>query len=351
MSSPLAACSGSTKDKKPSTPGAKPQPVVASKPADRAELPVPPPEPARFCPTAVFATDSGGGVEIYDVGQDCVARVVSTILLDGDVYDIAWPRRDGPLAVAVEDRDGSGTQYVLVVDQPLADEASRGQPRRVVPPGKGETEPEGYQFGLISDGSDIFVERCTSWDDGGSGVEESEEWSCTQHVYFRLNDKAGKKAKPVKPAPRAAFVAAFAGGRVPGTDIELRVERDKVTCIVGAIKEHELDPWGEEPRGVITVVAVSATDYLLGVDRNGGRSSPGKSVWYKRMHECEPEYLYSEVSPGPLPYWAENPQYDEDTWSGWRIHDATGTADEPRYVVNAQGQAEFDAHLLVWTTH
>src|SRR5262245_20367868 len=75
--------------------------------------------------------------------SDCRTRVVSTIEIEGGVFDVAWPRRDQPLAVATAEAGALDATHVLVIEQPLADAAKRPPPRTIVPPGKGDMEPEG----------------------------------------------------------------------------------------------------------------------------------------------------------------------------------------------------------------
>jgi hypothetical protein len=306
-----------------------PSPVVAN------AAPAPAVATGRTCPPAHFAAYGGATVEIVAIEPDCRTHVASTIEIDAvePVFDVAWPRRDQPLALAVLDE-----RHVLVFDQPLADAAHRPSPRKIVPPGKGDIEPEGHEFGLVTDGKDIFVERCASWGDDDGGGEEAEEWDCKQHIYFALHDKAGRKAKRQKPVPRDAFTPVFAGGTVPGTAVELRIERASVTCTVGG-KQTRLEPWND---GVtpLSVIPVSATDYLLGVDHNGSRARARKHVEYTRYRGCEQVEWGDDAVPGPDEYWAE----EQPGHRGWIIY----AGDEA--VLDANGRlAVFDGRAIAWT--
>lgn len=301
----------------------------------------------RTCTPAHFvAIEGGGSIPIYEIAADCTSRVVQTIELEDEwVFEAAWPRRDQPLVLAVGEREAGSASHILVIDAPLTPAALTAPPRKVVPPGTGATEPEGHDFSLVSDGKGVFVERCTSWDDGGGGGEESEEWSCERHVYFALDDKAGKKAKAVKPEPRDAFEPLFTGGVVPGTDVTLKPMRKHIDCTAGG-KTAKLDPWGVAYGGTVTplsIVPISKTDYLLGHDRPGSRMSASRSVHHQRMRGCEDGPDVGAVIVGPAPYWAEGVPNQ-----GWRIHVA-GEA-EAADVLDAAGQpALFAIQRIAWT--
>ncbi len=299
----------------------------------------------RTCTPAHFVAIEGGGrIPIHEIAADCTSRVVQTLELEDEwVFEAAWPRRDQPLALAVGEREAGAASHVLVFDAPLTPAALTTPPRKVVPPGTGSTEPEGHEFSLVSDGKGVFVERCTAWDDGGGGGEESEEWSCVRHVYFALDDKAGTRAKAVKPEPRDAFEPLFTGGTVPGTEITLKPMRKHLECTAGG-RKTKLDPWGVAYGGAVTplsIVPLSKDEYLLGYDQPGSRMSASRSVQHQRMRGCEEGADVGGVIPGPAPYWAELVQ-DQ----GWRIHLAGETAD----VLDAAGQpARFEIQSLAWT--
>ena len=336
-----AACGGkgSAKDAAPPPP----TPVAVAAP-DAAPPPVLPAKvvTGRTCPPAHFlAFDGGTSVPIYEIAADCTSRVVQTLEVEDWVFDAAWPRRDQPLVLAVGDRDSGAASTVLVTGAALAPAALTATPRKLTPPGTGATEPEGHEFSVVSDGKAVFVERCSGWDDGGG--EESEEWSCERHTYFALDDKAGKKARAVKPEPRDAFEPLFTGGTVPGTEITLKPMRKQVECTSGGTRT-KLDPWGAAYGGKVTplsVVPLSATEYLLGDEQAGSRMAGSRSVDFTRMRGCEEVEGTGRVTPGPAPYWAEQLQ-DQ----GWRIH----VIGDPGDVLDEAGQpALFKVEHLAWT--
>lgn len=294
----------------------------------------------RTCTPAHFAGMPGGSAfEIVEIAADCTSRVVASLDTGGEwIFAAAWPRHDQPLALAVGERDGGAATRVMVFESPIT---AASKARHLDPPGRGELEPEGHVFSLVTDGKGVFVERCESWDDGGG--EESEEWTCTRHTYFALDDQAGTRAKEVKPAPRDAFEPRFTGGVVPGTAITLKPGRKDLQCIIDG-KITKLDPWVAEhgfPITPLVVVPVGPTEYLLGTEASGTRMNGARSVNYERMRGCDPGSPLGGVVPGPAPYWAE---YVTD--QGWRIHLSGETAD----VLDAAGQpAVFAYQQLAWT--
>jgi hypothetical protein len=277
---------------------------AAPPPADAA------PPRAQGCPPATFAMPVvGGGLSIHDVGADCRATLVTSLDTEDAVLAVAWPSRDRPLVALVQDKDATEPPYLLVFDQPLADAGQRPVPRRLVPPGKGATEPDGHELTIMTDGQKVYVERCKAWDDGtdGDSPEGSEEWSCTQHLYFAFDDPAGKRAKALASEPAEAFAPVFAGGQVPGTGVTLALGKSP-TCAVNG-KTVALDPWGAANHGrpitPITVRPISATDWLLGTIDHGSRMHPTRSVHYTVMHGCEEGSRLYDVHLGPAPYQVE----------------------------------------------
>ena len=312
------------------------RPVVAPRIVART-----PPPTSRTCTPAHFVTyGSGEAVAIVAIGPDCRTRVVSTMEIEGGVFDVAWPRRDQPLALAAAEEGALGATHVVVIEQPLlADAAKRPPPRTIAPPGKGDIEPEGFEWRLVTDGTGVFVERCASWGDDGGGGEEAEEWDCAKHIYFALDDKAGHRAKRLRRDPRDPFAPVFAGGTVPGTGVTLRrSRRGTLTCTVGG-KSIELDQ-SIDPKLSLSLIPVSATDYFLGVDRNGSRMRAWKHVDYQRYRGCDPRDAGDEIVAGPAGYWAE-----KERGKGWIIHAAGGAA-----VLDAAGQpAVFPTGAVAWT--
>lgn len=341
------ACGGSSGGAKQAAPADDPAPPGGATGATAAVVTDAGPAPVvtgRTCPEARFVVYGGTTIEIVEIAGDCTSRVGGALETEGRVFDVAWPRPDQPLAVATGEHGADAAMFVLRFAPPATGAAAAdAAPRRLEPAGAGQLEPEGHAFALVSDGRTIYVERCRAWGgevDDASG--ESEEWSCEEHLYFALEDPAGARARPVRPAPREVFQPVFTGGKVPGTGVELRLARKRLACTAGG-EQTTLDPWGAEYGAPITplaIVPLSSTDYLLGIERSGSRMATTRRFEFQRMTGCEDGPDVGDVVPGPAGYWAER-----DPALGWRVH--VGGSGE--VVLDAGGRpARFAGDGLTW---
>jgi hypothetical protein len=319
-----------------------PQPVVI--PAD-SKTPAP---TGRTCAVATFATFSGATVKTYEITKDCTTRLLATVQIETDGYSVqsmSWPHRDQPMLIAFR----GSPQVLVAVESVLTDDVKRPAPRKLKVPGKGETEPEGHEFSIFDDGETNYVERCTSWDQGDNSSGESEEWDCRKHVFFKVLDNAGAKAKAITPSPRPAFMPSFTGGMVPGTNIELQVVAKSATlrCTVDG-KNQVIHNWEGRPQPIV-VVPLSSTDFLLGYDTNGSRMHPAKYTWFERRRNCEETPLFADhVKPGPNSYWANRENVERASEpEKWRIRLG---ADAKNDILDPVGALGFEADDLVWTS-
>jgi hypothetical protein len=312
----LAACGDKTKPAAVPPTDLDPPPVATTAIAIDAGIEAPAPLPARSCSPAHAATigqcsDGLRCVLLLEISDACIVKVANEIELpDGTsesdgagIEDIAWPKKDGSLFL-VNRTDPTWSWAALPA--PLTAKrdalATVAWTRTKV----GETEPEGFQYGLTTDGTNAYLAGCKKWgDDCGADAEECEEWFCKQQLFIDPLTK-----KKLAKAPALPFVKPPVTGAITDT-VTLAKKGKKLTCAAGGGAAEE---WYEDPLdGSITL---SSTDWFALRYRAGSRM---KAHWdadadYMRGCGSAPEVdSYGSIVVGPNQLWARS------TDGGWEL--------------------------------
>lgn len=270
---------------------------------------------ARSCPPAHAATigsctDGLRCVLLLEISDACVVKVVNELdIPDGasesdgaGIADIAWPKKDGSLYLV------NMTETWSWAELPSALTAKRDALTKVTwtPTKVGDTEPEGYQYGLVTDGAKAILAGCKKWgDECGPDAEECEEWHCTKHVFVDPHTK-----KKLAKAPALPFVAPPSAGKVTES-VTIAKKGKKLTCAAGTAAAEE---WFEEP--IDGAVALSPTDWLAVRYRVGSRMSAGWGIDVDYLRGCgsTPDVdSYKSFVLGPNQLWARS------TDGGWEL--------------------------------
>ncbi|MBZ0233689.1 MAG: hypothetical protein K8M05_15285, partial [Deltaproteobacteria bacterium] len=271
--------------------------------------------PARSCPPAHAATlgacsDGLRCVLLLEISDACEVKVVNELdLPDGatesdgaGIADLAWPTQDGSLYLV------NRTETWSWAALPSARTAARDALTRVTwtPTKVGDTEPEGYQYGLVSDGAKALLVGCKAWGDHcGPDAEECEEWHCTKHVF--VDPHTGKKlARP----PALPFVGRARTGKLTDA-VTLGKKGKELTCASGT---DAPDTWfGAALDGS---VALSATDWLALRYVSGSRMSAKWDLDVEYQRGCAASYglVEGKLVVGPERLWARS------TEAGWELH-------------------------------
>jgi hypothetical protein len=266
--------------------------------------------PKRSCPPAHAATlgscsDGLRCVLLLEITDACVVKVANEIdIPDGasesdgaGIADLAWPTKDGSLYLV------NRTETWSWAELPSAKTAARDALGKVTwnPTKVGEMEPEGYQYGLATDGAKAYLAGCKKWgDDCGPDSEECEEWFCKQHVFVDPHTK-----KKLAKAPAAPFVTATTAGKVTET-VTIAKKGKTLTCAAGSAAAEE---WMEDP--LDGVVALSPTDWLAVRYRAGSRMNAAWGADVDYMSGCGSTPAvdsYGAFVVGPNQLWARATQ-------------------------------------------
>jgi hypothetical protein len=266
-----------------------------------------PPRPGPGgCPEASFVKLADAAVHVYDIATSCAVslRATWTTPMHPDAggeplrpLSAAWPRRDGPLFVAVADgeHDEHAAIHVLRYDQPRA--LGGAAPVAMDAPGIGDDEPEGYTFAVVADDRGAYVERCAQWGVPCDDCEEVEEWPCQEHLYFPI--AGGKAVKGGVTGDR--FATPLVGDAVAGS-LSLRRKGSTIQCTTpdGVVEDIDL---GVQRRADYLLAPIDDDSFFLGEIQPGGRSHGERHVWYERYDRCVSRDS-GRVVPGPGGLWA-----------------------------------------------
>jgi hypothetical protein len=321
----LAGCGSKKRDEPASAPPTTPPTPLAAAALDAAEalgtveidaaVAAAPPRAGGPCPVAHAATtgecaDGTSCVLLVEIDAACTFRVAKELPFSDEIIgddpsvgvrDLAWPRRDGPLYLVI---DGSPSWRWGKVDAPLAAPADALAKVSWKSQKLGEIEPEGFQYGVESDGKTAYLVGCASWSDCGPDAEECEEWSCEKHLF--LDVATGKKAAR---APVHPFATPFKGGKV--TDAVTMVKRGKDASTCTAAGKEPIEDYARIPDAI---VPLSATDWLA-IDYQWGSRMFARwsaSATYGSGCARENDDPYRRIRVGPSKLWAV---YEEAGWA------------------------------------
>ncbi|HUQ03572.1 MAG TPA: hypothetical protein VM261_13835 [Kofleriaceae bacterium] len=321
----LVACGG---DK--SKPAATPRtdaPAVATPPvaagsgaADVVDIAAPA-LPARTCPPAHAATfgackDGLRCLLILEISDACVVKVANELEIpdlatesDGaGIEDLIWPTKDGALYVV----NRTETWSWAAVPSPLTAPRDALAKATWTTAKVGDLEPEGYQYGLATDGAKAILVGCKKWgDECGADAEECEEWFCTKHVFVDPHTR-----KKLAKAPALPFVAGPKTGKITEA-VTLGKKGKEQTCASGT---DAPETWYDAP--LDGSVALSATDWLALRYQAGSRMRAkwGVDVTYRRGCSDGFGVVEGTINLGPNQLWSRS----VDT--GWELqHGALGT--------------------------
>ncbi len=284
-------------------------------------VPPSPPEPTT-CTTAHLATtgacsDGLRCLLLLEVNATCKVAVARELPLPDDldpgegVLDLAWPRRDGSLFLVI----GGETWRWGELPAPLTAPADALTKLTWNKAKVGVIEPEGYQFGLETDGKSVFLVGCAAWDDGGG--EESEEWDCTKTLF--VDPKTKKKARR---APTPPFMVPFEREVAPV--IALTMIGGEAACISGSDPPETFED--DLPDAFVTL---GPSDWLGITYRAGSRMHARWRADADYYRGCEQDgNVTGMIRVGPDGFWARS------TEAGWQLQhgpvrsglsDATGT--------------------------
>lgn len=302
-------------------------------------MPPPPPGPSTCSPahlaTTGSCTDGLRCLLLLEIDATCTVKVAKELQLPDDemepgegVLDVAWPKRDGSLYLVI----GGETWRWGEVSNPLAAPADALTKLTWTKAKVGAIEPEGYQYGLDTDGKSVFLVGCASWDDGSdSGAEEVEEWDCKKTLF--VDPKTKKKAAR---APKSPFATPFAFGEVAPV-IELSKRGKELVCAAGSDPPDTF--YGDAPDAIVTL---GPSDWLAVTYRAGSRMTAkwhADVTYYRGCSEASD--LEGSIRLGPDLFWAVS------TDAGWQLQygPAKGGLSDATGKIRAFGDGP-----LVWTS-
>lgn len=248
---------------------------------------------------------------LLEISATCTVRVANELDIPdealesdgGGIQDIAWPKKDGPIFLV----NGVETWAWAELPSPLT--AARDALEKVnwTPTKVGAMEPEGYQYGLTTDGTNAILVGCAKWSECSPDAEECEEWECKKTLFVDPHTK--KKVKQ----PRLPFVEPYDTKKCP--DMEDAPDR---------------------------MVVLSPTEWIALTTTAGSRMNAKWGVWAQYVTGCEAELVERAVVVGPNQLWARS------TETGWALqHGPRGGA-----LTDATGKlATFGDTHFVWTSH
>lgn len=263
--------------------------------------------PTRTCPPAHFAvigacTDGLRCVLLYEISDACVVKLANQIgipdvAMESDgagIDDLVWPTKDGALYVV----NKTETWSWAAVPSPLTAPRDALAKATWTPQKVGDTEPEGYQYGLVSDGAKAILVGCKKWgDDCGPDAEECEEWYCEQHLFVDPHTRKALARPPALP-----YVTGAKTGKITDTvtlGSKGKGKRKEQTCTAGGAESETY--YGSALDGT---VAYSATDWIALRYERGTRMSAKWGPTVEYMRGCEPVEDVNAYVPGPSPLWA-----------------------------------------------
>jgi hypothetical protein len=328
---PLALFAAACGDKPPkSTPPPNATPVADAAPTAAVADPAPA-LPKRTCPVAHAAaigtcTDGLRCVLLYEISDACVVKVaneleIPDLAMESDgagVEDLVWPAKDGALYVV----NRTETWSWAAVPSPLTAPRDALAKATWTPQKVGDTEPEGHQYGLASDGAKAILVGCQRWgDDCGPDAEECEEWYCEKHLFVDPHTK-----KTLAKQPSLAYVAGAKTGKITETvtlGSKGKGKRKEQTCSAAGAEPETF--YGDALDGSI---AFSPTDWIALRYERGTRMSAKWGPTLEYMRGCEGVEDANPAALGPTPLWArateDGFELQLGPFGGAALTDATG---------------------------
>jgi hypothetical protein len=272
--------------------------------------------PGGACREASFAAldacaTQGACVRLFDVTPECEVITARELTLPGveEIIDVAWPRASGSLWVVAR-RDVSATWVWAEVRNPRTASDKELAAVRWAEAKLGESDPEGFQYGVETDGKRVILTGCTSW-----VSDNEEEWHCDGGTYRALD----KSAIDHLPPP------SFAKPGLPGkaiTGVTLHAGDDHmIQCEGGEYPESV--GWGTP----IGYEMLDGGRYVLFYENVGSRGGPNIAVESAVLKGCKVDgRAEGEAVVGPAGYWANLKDRYTTSPHPWRIYRASGAS-------------------------